>query len=191
MSDLYQRLEFATQLAHQAGNIMLKYFQIGVPKEDKKDGSPVTIADRLVNELVIEQVQKVYPRDGVLAEEASDMKNDAEYLWVCDPIDGTIAYMFGVPVSKFSLALVKDGKPVVGVIYDPYMKRLYHAVKGEGAFLNKSPIRVNKAATLLAGKYVSISTQKVPLIDSGSLVHKQVIEGCGQVCFGVLLTKQC
>lgn len=68
MNDLEKRLEFATTLAHKAGDIMLKHFQIGVAKEDKADGSPVTVADREVNELVIEEVKKYYPNDGVLGD---------------------------------------------------------------------------------------------------------------------------
>lgn len=185
MSDLQKRLEFATELAYQAGDIMLKYFQIGVAKENKSDGSPVTIADREVNALVIESVSKEYPNDGVLGEEASNLKEGAEYVWVCDPIDGTIPYTFGIPVSQFSLALVKDGNPVVGVLYDPYMKRLYHAVKGGGAFMNEQRIHVNKE-TKLAGNFIASPTQNVSLFDSAKLVEeisKRNINTCVFRCF--------
>lgn len=185
MSDLHNRLEFAKQLAYQAGDIMLKYFQVGVPKQDKADGSPVTIADREVNELVIASVKKEYPNDGVLGEEESSLKEHAEYLWVCDPIDGTIPYIFGIPVSQFSLALVKNGEPLIGVLYDPYMKRLYHAVKGGGVLMNEQRIHVNKE-TKLAGNFIASPTQSVPLFDSANLIEeisRRDINTCVFRCF--------
>lgn len=186
MLDLQERLKFATDLAYQAGEIMLKYFQIGVAKEDKADGSPVTVADREVNELVIEEVKKHYPNDGVLGEEASYKKDNAEYLWVCDPIDGTIPYTFGLPVSKFSLALVKDGQPVIGIIYDPFEKQLYHAVKNNGAYLNDTKLSVSAAKTLKEGKYLSFANHSLPFYDGGDLAretHKQKLFNLILLCF--------
>lgn len=172
MSDLHTRLEFATQLAYQAGEIMLKHFQAGVAKEDKADGTPVTVADKAINTLVIKAVRQQFPNDGVLAEEESFTKDAPEYLWVCDPINGTIPYVFGLPVSKFSLALVKDGKSVIGVIYDPFMKRLYHAIKNKGAFVNNTKLSVSNAKTLKEGKYLSFANHTVPLYDAGELARE-------------------
>lgn len=185
MSDLHHRLEFATKLAYLAGDIMLKYFQVGIEKEAKADGSPVTIADKAINDLVIQQVKQEYVNDAVLGEEASYDKEDAEYLWVCDPLDGTVAYTFGVPVSQFSLALVKNGEPIVGVLYDPYMKRLYHAVKGEGAYLNEQKIQVNKESEL-RGNVISSQMQQMPLFDSADLIkeiQRRNINTCVFRCF--------
>lgn len=162
MSDLHKHLDFATTLAHQAGKIMLQHFQIGIEKEDKADGSPVTIADKQINHMVIEAVMQTYPDHAVLGEEESHAQEKAEYVWVCDPIDGTTPFMHGIPTSQFSLALVHNGQPVVGVLYDPYMKRLYTAVKGEGAFLNDSKLQVSDK-TSLAGNFMSSPTHKVPL----------------------------
>jgi myo-inositol-1(or 4)-monophosphatase len=135
-------LAFAKQLALSAGEIMRKYFHDDVSTREKADKSIVTIADEAINQLVITRVAETYPDHAVLGEEASDLKA-AVYLWVCDPIDGTIPYAKNMPVSVFSLALVKDGKPLIGVVYDPYMDRLYSAVEGQGAFLNDTPITVS------------------------------------------------
>jgi myo-inositol-1(or 4)-monophosphatase len=77
-----------------------------------------------------------------MGEEESGSTTGGEYLWVCDPIDGTFPFSHGLPISTFSLALVKDGSPLVGVLYDPYMDRLYSAIKGRGAFLNGQQIHV-------------------------------------------------
>lgn len=148
MSDLPQRLEFAKNLALQAGDIMLKYFQVGMEKESKEDGSPVTIADKAINHMVIEAIAKAYPHDGVLGEEESLVNYTAEYLWVCDPLDGTLPYSFGIPINMFTLALLRDGSPLLSVVYDPYMKRLFQAIQGGGAFCNDKAIQVNQQSDL-------------------------------------------
>ena len=67
----------------------------------------------------------------------------SNYVWVCDPIDGTAMYARGIPVAVFSLALVIDGIPEVGVIYDPFNKNLYSAIRGQQAYLNNKPLKVN------------------------------------------------
>ncbi|HSA83919.1 MAG TPA: inositol monophosphatase [Patescibacteria group bacterium] len=182
MSDLHSRLEFATKLAYKAGEIMLKYFQEGVEKENKADGSPVTIADTTINEMVIEEISRQYPQDGVLGEEVSNLQDGAEYLWVCDPIDGTRAFIFGIPTNQFSLALVKDGEPLLGVIYDPYSKRLYTAVKGEGAFLNKKKMAVSKETTI-KNSFFALPHFRVPLFDSVGLFGEIVSKGVRSFAF--------
>ncbi len=135
-------LKFAKRLAKQAGEIMLKYFDADQKIEIKSDDTPVTIADKTNNQMVIDEIKKHFPEDGVYGEEDSFGK-DRERLWVCDPIDGTVPYTMRLPVSVFSLALVIDGKPVLGVVYDPYLNELYEAVVGHGAFCNSKKITVN------------------------------------------------
>lgn len=136
-------LEFAKSLAYQAGDIMLAYFKVGVDNQLKADKSPVTEADIKINDLVIKAVNSKYPEHSILGEEASHIKEGSQYVWVCDPIDGTIPFTHGIPTNMFSLALVKDGEPTLGVLYDPYMERLYSAEKNNGAFLNETAIVVN------------------------------------------------
>jgi myo-inositol-1(or 4)-monophosphatase len=140
-------LEFAKGLAQEAGEIMLQHFQVGVAKEAKKHegDTPVTVADTAINRMVIEKVKQHYPAHAIIGEEESHKMEGAEFSWVCDPIDGTIPYVIGMPTNMFSLALVdsKDGQPVVAVAHDPYMKRTYWATKNGGAFLNDLPISVN------------------------------------------------
>jgi fructose-1,6-bisphosphatase/inositol monophosphatase family enzyme len=102
----------------------------------------VTVADEEIHRFVIERVRETYPEHGVFGEEGSE-NAEREYLWLCDPIDGTDMFARGVPVAVFSLALVVDGDPIVGVIYDPFCDKLYSAVKGQGAFCNDQPIHVS------------------------------------------------
>lgn len=135
-------LEFAKDLANEAGKIMRDYFYKDSHVEYKTDNSPVTIADKSINKMVIEEVKKKYPDHGVDGEE--DKYNvDKNYLWVLDPIDGTSSYTNHIPISVFSLALVIDGEPSVGVVYDPFLDEMYTAISGKGAFCNDKPIHVN------------------------------------------------
>lgn len=152
-------LNFAKQIADQASSIMLEHFRVGVASQSKEleGNTPVTIADRTINSMVIEAINKNYPAHAVIGEEESSYKEGAEYTWVCDPIDGTIPYVMGIPTNVFSLALVnKDGEPVVAVVCDPYLKRKYWAVKGGGAFLNDERISVNGASDL-SDAYIGMS----------------------------------
>lgn len=134
-------LEFAKSLALEAGEIMRKYFMVNTA-EWKSDNTPITLADTEINALVIERVRQVYPDHTVLGEGESAVK-DNTYAWVCDPVDGTMPYSHGLPISSFSLAFCDDGVPIVGVVYDPFLNRLFYAEKGGGAFCNGDPIKVN------------------------------------------------
>lgn len=155
--------DFAIALARDAGKIMLDYFDTKKNKiEIKEDNSPVTIADKEINELVIKRIAQEYPDHGVIGEEESSYSGDEKYVWSCDPIDGTIPYLYGMPMSMFSLALVdrSDGQPIVGIIYDPFFDRLYSAQKGKGAFLNNEQISVNDQAKLY-GELVAVDGKKL------------------------------
>ncbi len=134
-------LEFAKRLALEAGEIMRKYFLV-TDTTWKSDNTPLTQADTEINSLVIQRINEAYPTHSVLGEEESDMK-DSQYVWVCDPVDGTMPYSHGLPISTFSLALCDDGVPQVGVVYDPFMKRLFWAASGSGAFCNGETVHVN------------------------------------------------
>jgi len=151
-------LDFAKKLAYKAGDLMLKYFKVGVESRVKGDKTLVTLADEEINQMVIDEVAKKYPQHSVLGEEASDYKQ-SEYAWACDPIDGTLPFVKGLPVSVFSLALVKDGEPKVGVVYDPFTKRLYSGVEGRGAFLNDLHIRVSNKKL---GRQATIDIECLP-----------------------------
>ncbi len=144
---MYEKeLGFAKQLASKAGELIRKNFvSIGSSEKVwKADNSPLTITDTTINRMVLEAVEKEFPQHSLLGEEESSSHNNTEFVWVCDPIDGTIPFSHGWPTSCFSLALCKDGNPVVGVAYDPYMDRMYWGEKGHGSFVNDTKLEVNK-----------------------------------------------
>ena len=135
-------LEFAKEIAYKAGEIMIKYFHTDNGANYKYDQTIVTKADTEINEYLIEKVNETYPTHSIDGEEKQEGKSN--YIWVCDPVDGTAMYARHIPVAVFSLALVVDGKPIVGVIYDPFTDSLYSASKGQGAYRNDIKISVNE-----------------------------------------------
>ena len=136
-------LDFAIGIADYAGITMRKYFNRDMDVERKEDNTPVTLVDKQINSYLIEQVKKKFPNHGVCGEEEKYNEN-SEYLWVCDPVDGTSMYIRHIPVSVFSLALVIDGEPIVGVVYDPFLNEIYTSIKGRGAFCNSKKINVDE-----------------------------------------------
>lgn len=137
-------LALAKQLATTAGETMLKYFDINQQKQTKDDGTPVTIADKEINSIVIATIKERFPGDGIVGEEESTSAYGMGRSWICDPIDGTAAYVVGLPSAMFSIAFVVDGKPTVAVAYEPHTKRLYNATLGQGSYCNDVRIQVSK-----------------------------------------------
>ncbi len=142
-------LEFTKKLAKEAEEIALKYFSFETEATWKGDNTPLTRADTEINDLVIKRINETYPTHSIYGEEKSDIKEGSEYIWVCDPIDGTMAFSVGLPIFVFSIALVNqsDGQPVLGLINDPVMKNMYWAYKGSGAYRNGKNISVSKDTT--------------------------------------------
>lgn len=134
-------LEFAIDIAYHAGKIMMKHFNINKGASYKGDKTIVTLADKEINTYLINRAKEKFPTHSVDGEEKQFGKSD--YVWVCDPVDGTAMYARHIPVAVFSLALVVNGVSQVGVVYDVFTESLYSAVKGEGAYKNGERITVN------------------------------------------------
>lgn len=134
-------LQFAKDVAYKAGEIMLKYFKEDNRASYKGDKTIVTLADKEINTYLINQVKQKFPTHSVDGEEEQFGKSD--YVWVCDPVDGTAMYARHIPVAVFSLALVVKGESKVGVVFDPFTDSLYTAIKGKGAYKNEEKISVN------------------------------------------------
>lgn len=134
-------LNFAKEIAYEAGKIMLKYFKEDNGSSYKFDQTIVTKADTEINSYLIKRVKEKYPTHSVDGEE--EQLGKSNYIWVCDPVDGTAMYARHIPVAVFSLALVIDGISELGVVYDPFTDNLYYAIKGQGAYKNNEKISVN------------------------------------------------
>ena len=142
--DIY--LEFAKSIALEAKEIMLKYFYQDNGENYKLDKTIVTLADKEINSFLIKKVKEQFPTHAVDGEEEQFGKSN--YLWVCDPVDGTAMYARHIPVAVFSLALVINGVSTVGVVYDPFTDNLYTAIKGKGALKNDKKMSVNNIEDL-------------------------------------------
>ncbi len=149
-------LAFAKDLASHGGKLIKDNFESSLNIELKSDRSPVTEVDKAINDLVIESIQAIFPDHGLLGEEADLGDGTEEFQWICDPLDGTKAFIIGLPQSTFILALTQRGTPLLSVVYDPYADNLYYAVKGGGAFCNDQPIYVSQAL-ISDGGYVLLS----------------------------------
>jgi myo-inositol-1(or 4)-monophosphatase len=142
-------VRFAVSVAEEAGRLALAHFGFAVFATWKEDHTPLTIADNAINDMVIRRIRHKYPTHSIYGEEASYIQPWSEFLWVCDPIDGTMAFSCGIPTFVFSLALVDHytGESLVGVVYDPVMGTLYTAAKGYGAFRNGTKLTVSDHTT--------------------------------------------
>lgn len=159
MTDFSRELDAAKAIARQAGTIMRKYFD-DPTVERKADDSPVTQADLEINRLAILELNKQFD-DGIVGEEESTAEYGMGRRWICDPIDGTRAFTWGVPTAMFSLGFVVDGVSTVGVAYDPFLDKLYEAVAGGGSFCNGKPIHVSLQEISGASVGISASPEKV------------------------------
>lgn len=174
-----KELAFAVSVVRRAGEIMRTY-ATDTQTKWKADNTPVTVADGAVNDMVIVAVREAFPEDGVEGEEGS-YKPQRHRRWVVDPVDGTQAYDLGVPLATCSLGLVVDGEAVLGVVYDPYMDRLYTAVKGGGAFMNGERIAVSQNDTL-DKSYVILSSRMIGYPVTIGMLTDRLVDA-GAKCF--------
>lgn len=119
---------FAVELAREAARVTLPFFRGDFAQEDKgEDGAfdPVTDADRAAEAAIRRLIGERYPRHGVVGEEYGEDRPDAEHVWVLDPIDGTRAFIAGLPLWTSLIALRVEGKPRTGVIAQPYLDEIF------------------------------------------------------------------
>lgn len=147
-NELNELLAFAVALARGAGDITLKYFRQRPQTSTKADGSYVTIADREAESYLRRQIAERFPDDGILGEEEGEREGTSGRRWIVDPIDGTFAFVHGVPFYGVLIALEIDGEPVVGVVNIPALQEIVSAAKGCGCFLNGEPARVSNTESL-------------------------------------------
>jgi histidinol-phosphatase len=143
MDAFREETELALRMAAEARHIILGYFQTGLQVETKSDNSPVTIADRKSEEALRALMEKHTPGYGIIGEEFGTQAGQADREWVIDPIDGTKAFIHGVPLFGTLLALLEKGRPVVGVLALPALGHVLHASLGGGAWLDGKPCRVS------------------------------------------------
>ena len=114
----------------------------------KGPGDFVTMSDKKVEKILIEELQKARPGYSVLSEEIGEIKNDESFKWIIDPIDGTSNFLHGIPHFAISVGLEQEGEIICGIIYDPIKDEMFVAEKGNGSYLNNQRIRVSSRSKL-------------------------------------------
>jgi len=150
----------AGEVAQSAGKVTLNHFGSVVAAESKADGTPVTVADRETEKHLREEIEARFPSHGIVGEEFGALRENARVRWIIDPIDGTRAFMRGVPLYSVLIGVEVAGEAVVGVAHFPVLGETVSAARGLGCSWSHptatAPVRarvskvdsIEKAATL-------------------------------------------
>ena len=151
MIDLSVLTEKASLVAKEAGTYLRKRqrtFDRSVV-ELKSMNALVSDVDRSTEELIVQKLMEVFPEAGFLTEEeTTTQKTDSHYTWVIDPLDGTTNFVHGLPIYSVSIALLREGWPVLGVVYEAGMDECFTAYEGGGAYLNGTRISTTTSERL-------------------------------------------
>lgn len=145
--------QFTHNLAIEAGCLIVEHRQSGSVRHNYKDQQElVTSADIAADKLIIERIQSAYPEHRILSEETytntDSLKDLSSPIWIIDPIDGTVNYAHGHQMVAISIAFACDGEVKIGVVHNPFMQETFHAIIGQGAFLNGQAIEVSHSHSL-------------------------------------------
>ena len=168
---LESRAAFAERLAQAAGDAILPHFRQRIEIDNKHgDGSfdPVTEADRAAERAMRALIEDAYPDDGILGEEFAERPSHNGLTWVLDPVDGTRAFIAGLPSWGVLIALNDGSRPVLGVIAQPYIGELFLGITGAGisrATLNGAPIRCRQSVPLAQAILSTTGTDFMPADD--------------------------
>lgn len=141
-------LTFAEKLADRSRSMLLQASRREPDVEIKADASFVTATDKAVEAALREMIGHAYPDHGILGEEFENTNIDAEFVWVLDPIDGTAAFVAGIPVYGSLIALAWQGAPYLGVIEHPLTAERWTGVAGTMALFNGAPVRTRPCRSI-------------------------------------------
>jgi len=184
-------VNFCHILTDISGPIIRSYFRTHLTVEDKPDNSPVTLADRAVERAIREKIAQTYPQHGIYGEETGSSNTNAEYVWVIDPIDGTKAFITGKPLFGTLIALLYQGKPVLGVLDNPILQERWIGGDNVPTTLNDRIVRVRSGfalnqATLYATTPDMFKGHDYTLFKKIHDVVKLPLYGCDCYAYGLL-----
>jgi myo-inositol-1(or 4)-monophosphatase len=184
---------FVIELAERSGDLIHPYFgaspeELGI--ELKTDETIVTRADREAEALLRELIAKRFPDHGIIGEEYGEERVDAEFVWVLDPIDGTISFASASPLFGTLIALLHNGQPILGAIHQPVLRQLCLG-DGETTALNGKPVRVRapqplSAATLLVTDVLDVAEHQDGPAFEALMRDVKLVRTWGD-CYGYLL----
>lgn len=139
--DMAKTLALKAVHRHQQGSL-------GTISKKSTQTDPVTQVDTDSEHLIVDALRSERPDDGILGEEGTQLLGKSGFVWVIDPLDGTVNYLYGIPSHAVSIAVEYEGKPIVGVVHDSALGNVYSARLGGGAFCNEQPITVTSETRL-------------------------------------------
>ncbi len=194
LTEMKEWRAFARHLADISASIIKPYFRTDFQVDLKADLSPVTIADMKAEETMRETIMRAYPDHGILGEEFGHHQPDASYQWVLDPIDGTKSFITHSYLFGTLIALVKNGKPILGVINHPIFADFLIG-DGHQAHLNDRQVHVRPCARIedavllntshwsvykyQNGEAFSALTQRVQRYNNWGDCHGYYLVACG------------
>lgn len=149
MENLYKKI--AMEAALKSGKFIKN--SLGKIKKISYKGriNIVTDVDKKAEEIIIKRIKAVFPTHSILSEERKPEIGSSVFKWIIDPLDGTTNFAHSFPIFSVSIALEQNGKPILGVVYDPTRDELFFAEYKKGAYLNNKKIKVSKIDKLKEG----------------------------------------
>jgi len=161
--NIEKALNISKVLAKKAGDAIMEIYRQDFDVAFKADNSPLTLADKTANDLILAGLRAEFPDAAYLSEEEKDdlSRRENAYCFIIDPLDGTKEFVKKNGEFTVNIALVKDGAPVMGVVYAPVLETLYFAAQGMGAFLEDGKGKVSPIS-------VTDKTERLNLVASKS-----------------------
>src|SRR6267378_2512319 len=197
-------MSVALELAREAGAAILDLYEGPLDiqqKADADDREPVTQADRIANEIIVQRLSREFPEDGILAEESIDTERrlGKSRVWMIDPLDGTTGFIEGNGDFAVQIGLAKNGACVLGVVYQPLTGVLYRAVRSGGAWVERpkaepEQARVSDQTNLSTMRLAASRSHRSPRMDKVVQrfgVKQEVRRGSVGIKVGLIVEQQC
>ncbi|OQZ00747.1 MAG: hypothetical protein B6D35_05480 [Candidatus Brocadia sp. UTAMX2] len=148
--DLQNYCNIAREAALKAGVILKEHFgKVSASMiNEKAKNDYVTDVDKKSEDIIKSYIKSHFKNHDILAEESLAERNSSEFLWIIDPLDGTMNYIHGLPGFAVSIALEIEGNLAMGLIYEPLRENIYSAIREQGSFKNNNRIHVSRAETM-------------------------------------------
>ncbi len=189
MANLDEALKIAIKAARKAGEIAKKDFLKPQVAKIKDHHEFVTKTDLKCERAIIKIIKSKFPKHSIWSEERAEENNKSKYEWVIDPLDGTHNFMKNNAVFGHSIALTKNKKTLLGVIYFPIMNHMYCGIRGRGVRLNKKIVRVSKTKSfvMLGVNYFQSMNEKQLKILMKIIKRGADIRIMGSACYNFCL----
>ncbi len=201
---LGHELRVSVELAREAGAAILDFYEgplVIEQKSESHDNEPVTQADKLANQIIVDRLAREFPDDGILAEESvdTDRRLEKSRVWMIDPLDGTNGFIDGNGDFAVQIGLSIAGQSVLGVVYQPLTGVLYRAVRGGGAWVERSGFEAERAvvsdhreiSTMRLAASRSHRSSRMDRVVQAFGLREEVNRGSVGIKVGLIVERQC